>query len=82
MMRGIKKYVENEMKLTVYPTKSVIVNAEEEPFTFLGYEFYLNYRGIAPKKEKIFKGKVKRLTRRNQTLSIEVLVDDTLNPYL
>lgn len=82
VMRGIKKYVENDLKLTVHPTKSVIVNAEEEPFTFLGYEFYRNYRGIAPKKEKTFKEKVKRLTRRNQTLNIEVLVDDILNPYL
>jgi len=77
-MRGIKNYVEGELRLTVHPTKSMIVDAMKESFTFLGYEFYRDFRRIAPKKEQKFKEKVKRLTRRNHTEG----VDEVLNSYL
>lgn len=82
VMKSVTKYLENELGLTVNQEKSKVVNAWKDPFTFLGYEFVGKIRRIDPKKEKAFKDRVREITRRNQTVNIETLVQKRLNPYL
>lgn len=82
VMRGVTKYLEEELGLTVHPTKSKVVDSTKEPFTFLGYEFYRNIRRVDPKKLRKFKDKVKRKTRKNQTVDIQILIREKLNPLV
>ncbi|OXS53619.1 group II intron reverse transcriptase/maturase [Bacillus sp. V-88] len=82
VMNGVTKYLENELGLRVHPTKSKVVDSTKEPFTFLGYEFYRDFRRIDPKKLVKFKDKVKRKTRKNQTVNIEVLIKEEINPLV
>lgn len=82
VMKSITKFLEGELDLTVHPTKSKVVDAYQEPFTFLGYEFYRDIRRIDPKKMNKFKKRVKEITKRNQTVDIETLIEEKLNPYL
>ncbi|MFC0274484.1 group II intron maturase-specific domain-containing protein [Metabacillus herbersteinensis] len=55
---------------------------QQEPFTFLGYEFYRNIRRVDPKKLRKFKDKVKWKTRKNKTVNIQVLIQEELNPLI
>lgn len=83
VMKSVTKFLEEELQLKVHPTKSKVVDVMVEPFTFLGYEFYrTDIRRIDPKKIKKFKAKVKQITRRNQTINLETLIKEKLNPYL
>lgn len=83
VMNGVTKFLEEELGLKVHPTKSKVVNVMEIPFTFLGYEFYrTDIRRIDPKKEEKFKKRIKEITRRNQTVNIQTLIKEELNPYL
>lgn len=82
VMKGVTNYLENELGLTVHPTKSKVVDSTKEPFTFLGYEFYRNIRRVDPKKLQKFKGKVKRITRKNKTVDIHLLIQEELNPLI
>lgn len=82
VMRSVTKFLEKDLGLTVNQEKTKVVYAWKEPFTFLGYEFIGNIRRIDPKKEKKFKQKVKEITRKNQTVDIEILIKRVLNPYL
>jgi RNA-directed DNA polymerase len=74
--------LEEELGLTVHPTKSRVVDSTKEPFTFLGYEFYCNIRRVAPKKLKKFKDKIKWKTRKNHTVDIQILIQEELNPLI
>ncbi|HEU5141442.1 MAG TPA: group II intron reverse transcriptase/maturase [Bacillales bacterium] len=82
VMKSVTRYLEKELGLTVNRDKSQVVDAMESPFTFLGYQFYKNNRTIDPKKQEKFKKRVKELTRRNQTVNLETLIKERLNPYL
>src|SRR5699024_6599623 len=82
VMRSVSKYLEEELRLAVNQEKTKVVNTRREPFTFLGYEFIGDIRRIDPKKEKKFKERVKEITRRNQTVDIQTLIKEKLNPYL
>ena len=82
VMKGVKRYLEEELGLTVHPEKSRVVDSTREPFTFLGYEFYRNIRRVDPKKLKKFKDKVKAKTRKNQTVDLEFLIKEVLNPLI
>lgn len=82
VMRSVTKFLEEELSLTVNQDKTKVVYAKKEPFTFLGYEFIGDIRRIDPKKEAKFKKRVKEITRRNQTVDIETLIKERLNPYL
>lgn len=82
VMRSVTRFLERELELTVNKEKTKVVYAWKEPFTFLGYEFIRDIRRIDPKKEKKFKQKVKEITRKNQTVDIETLIQGKLNPYL
>ncbi len=82
VMRSVTKFLEKELSLTVNQEKTKVVDAKKEPFTFLGYEFIGDIRRIDPKKEAKFKKRVKEITRRNQTVDIQTLIQEKLNPYL
>ncbi|RKQ27485.1 group II intron reverse transcriptase/maturase [Oceanobacillus halophilus] len=82
VMRSVSKFLEEELSLTVNQEKTKVVYARKEPFTFLGYEFIGDIRRIDPKKEAKFKKRVKEITRRNQTVDIQTLIKEKLNPYL
>ncbi|WP_096186455.1 group II intron reverse transcriptase/maturase [Evansella halocellulosilytica] len=82
VMRSVSRFLEEELSLTVNQEKTKVVNANKEPFTFLGYEFIGDIRRIDPKKEATFKERVKEMTRRNQTVDIQLLIQDKLNPYI
>lgn len=82
VMRGVSRFLEKELSLTVNQEKTKVVYAMKEPFTFLGYEFIGDIRRIDPKKEAKFKKRVKEITRRNQTVDIQTLIKEKLNPYL
>ncbi|MEK3988420.1 group II intron reverse transcriptase/maturase [Robertmurraya sp. FSL R5-0851] len=82
VMKGVKRFLEEELGLTVHPTKSKVVDSTKETFTFLGYEFYRNIRRVDPKKLKKFKDKVKLKTRKNQTVDIQILIQEGLNPLI
>lgn len=82
VMRSVNKFLETELHLTVNQEKTKVVYAKKEPFTFLGYEFIGDIRRIDPKKEVKFKKRVKEITRRNQTVDIETLIKEKLNPYI
>ncbi|MBD2844255.1 group II intron reverse transcriptase/maturase [Paenibacillus sp. IB182496] len=79
----ITKLLETELGLKVHPTKTKIVNHQEESFVFLGHEFTPGHRmRPAIKAMKKFKERTKEITRRNQTVNIELLIKKKLNPYL
>lgn len=82
VMKSVTRYLENDLGLALHPTKTKVVDVKQEPFTFLGFEFYKHIRRIDPKKEAKFKKKVKEITRRNQTVDLETLIHNRLNPYL
>ncbi|MDY0404389.1 group II intron reverse transcriptase/maturase [Virgibacillus sp. 179-BFC.A HS] len=82
VMKSVTKYLESGLGLTVHPTKTKVVHARYEPFTFLGYEFIGNIRRIDPKKEAKFKKRIKEITKRNQTVDIQILIETKLNPYI
>lgn len=82
VMRIAKRFLEGELGLTVHPTKSKVVDSTKESFTFLGYEFYRNIRRVDPKELRKFKDKVKLKTRKNQTVDLEFLIKEVLNPLI
>lgn len=83
VLRSVVRLLEEELGLKVHPNKTKIVNNMEQPFVFLGYEFIPGHRMvISPKATRKFKERVKEITRRNQTVNLELLIHKVLNPYL
>lgn len=83
VMRTMKDVLEKELGLTVHPTKTKVVNNLEESFVFLGHAFKLGiYMTPSDKAMGKFKERVREITRRNQTVDLEVLIKKKLNPYL
>ncbi|ADU29623.1 group II intron reverse transcriptase/maturase [Evansella cellulosilytica] len=83
VLKSVTRFLNEELGLTVHPEKTKVVNNLEEPFLFLGHEFKGGYYvSASPKALKKFKEKVKEITRRNQTVNIETLIKEKLNPYL
>lgn len=83
VLRSVTRFLEQELGLKVHPEKTKIVNNLEDSFLFLGHEFKPGYWvKPSPKALKKFKNRVKEITKRNQTINIEDLVKDKLNPYL
>ncbi|MFM9280850.1 group II intron reverse transcriptase/maturase [Paenibacillus jiagnxiensis] len=79
----ITKLLESELGLKVHPTKTKIVNHQEKSFVFLGHEFKPGH-WMTPSGKAItkFKERVKKITRRNQTVNLQELVKRVLNPYV
>lgn len=82
VMKSVTRYLETDLGLALHPTKTKVVDVDKASFTFLGFEFYKHIRRIDPKKEAKFKKRVKEITRRNQTVDLETLIQDRLNPHL
>lgn len=83
VLRSVTRFLEGTLGLTVHPYKTKIVNNLEESFVFLGHEFkQAQWVSPSDKAIKKFKKEVKRITRRNQTINVETLIKDKLNPYL
>lgn len=83
VLKGIINFLEKHYKLKVHPEKTKIVDSYREEFTFLGFVFRPSgYLSIAEKRKKVFKAKVKEITRKNQTVNISDLIKTRLNPYI
>lgn len=83
VLRTVVQFLERELGLKIHPEKTKIVNNMEEAFVFLGYEFIRGSRMLpSDKAKRKFKERVKEITRRNQTVSVEELVKKKLNGYL
>jgi len=83
VLKSVTKLLEKEMGLTLHPEKTKIVNSKRESFVFLGHTFKPGKWMVPSDKAKAkFKERVKSITRRNQTVNIEKLVQKVLNPYL
>ena len=83
VLQGVVKFLEKKYKLKVHPKKTKIIDSYTEEFTFLGFVFKLSgYLGIAEKRKKTFKEKIKVITRKNQTVNIAVLIKSRLNSYI
>jgi group II intron reverse transcriptase/maturase len=83
VLKSVTRFLEQKLGLTVHPEKTKIVNNMEESFVFLGYEFKQGY-WVQPSEKSLkkFKSKIKEITKRNQTVNIEKLIKEKLNPYL
>ena len=83
VLQGVVKFLEKKYKLKVHPKKTKIIDSYTEEFTFLGFVFKPSgYLGIAEKRKKTFKEKIKVITRKNQTVNIAVLIKSRLNSYI
>lgn len=83
VLTSVKKLLEGQLKLTVHPSKTKIVDNLNEPFTFLGYTFKNGiYHGPSDKATKKFKDKIKDITKKNQTVNIEMFIKERLNPVI
>ncbi len=83
VMSSISRFITQRLKLSVNEGKSAVDSPQNR--TFLGYTFTggksPNRRKIAPKSIKRFKAQVRRLTRRNWSISLDDRVD-RLSRYL
>lgn len=77
----VKEIVEDKLKLTLHPEKTVITNFGKG-FVFLGFEF-IAWRYKRPRKKalKSFKDKVRKVTRRNQPWDVGFIIRE-LNPKI
>ncbi len=82
VMRGLKAYLIDKLKLKVNESKSAVAPPAERKF--LGFTFRLTtrvWRVIAPQSAGRFKEKVRELTRRSRGISLERMVAE-LRRYL
>lgn len=73
-------FLEKELRLTVNEKKTQIVHSNAG-VKYLGVIIHTNYTRIQDKKVRLFKGKVKLITRRNSPVNLEKVIKD-LNPVL
>lgn len=81
--KSMRDFLENKLGLKVHPTKTKVVHIDES-FDFLGYTFYSwvdkertnrkVHRRPKDKSIRSFKDSIRMLTRRNQTVSIDVVI--------
>lgn len=75
VMESVRRFITRRLKLRVNQQKSAVARAEERKF--LGFSFTRDRepkRRVAPKAAARFKQRVRELTRRNQSVSLEVRV--------
>jgi RNA-directed DNA polymerase len=83
VLKSVKKLLEEELGLVVHPTKTKIIDNMVEPFTFLGYTFKKGYfHTPSDKAIQKFKGKIKDITKKNQTVNLEEFIKHRLNPVV
>jgi group II intron reverse transcriptase/maturase len=79
VMEGVIHYVEEELGLPVNRDKSRVAQVKEVPF--LGFQILRGKIRVSNKARKKFKDRVKELTRRNNPLSMDQIIQ-ALNVYL
>ena len=83
VLKSVKKLLEEDLGLVVHPLKTKIVDNMSESFTFLGYTFKRGYfHSPSDKAVEKFKRKVKDITKKNQTVNLEVFIKRRLNPVV
>ncbi|WLR55497.1 group II intron maturase-specific domain-containing protein [Mesobacillus subterraneus] len=83
VLDSVTRFLEEKLGITIHPEKTKIVNNMKEPFVFLGYEFnQAHWAKPSQKSIKKFINRVKEITKHNQTINIEKLIKEKLNPYL
>lgn len=60
--------------LTLHPTKTKIINADEEIFEFLGYKFKQGMKFPTDKSIKKFRDNIRKQTRRSNSKSLEQII--------
>lgn len=79
-LRAARRYLENELKLTVNTTKTHIAHSDEG-VKFLGVVIHSKYTRIQGKKVVRLKQKLKSLTKRNRGIGLAAIIRE-LNPVL
>ena len=79
-LKQASRYLEEELKLTVNPQKTEVVNSRDG-VKFLGIVIHTGYTRIREKKVCGLKEKVRKITRRNSPVNLEKVIKD-LNPVL
>lgn len=83
VLKSVMRFLKDELGLKVHPEKTKIVNNLESTFVFLGHEFkQAKWIKPSPQAMKKFKEKVKGITKRNQTINVEKLIKERLNPLI
>lgn len=72
------RYLEKDLKLTVNQEKTHIIHSSEG-VAFLGVMIYTGSTVIQEKKLKAFKERIKKMTRRNSPINLQMLIEE-LNP--
>lgn len=68
-----KDIIEEQLQLRMHPVKTKIVHFEEG-FSFLGFDFWKEYRVLPEKKAKKYRDKVREITKRQQGRNTEQMV--------
>lgn len=79
-LKQASRYLEEELKLTVNPQKTEVVNSRDG-VKFLGMVIHSGYTRIREKKVCGLKDKVRKMIRRNSPVNLEKVIKD-LNPVL
>ena len=79
-LHTVEKILEQQLKLTINRDKTHIAHSDEG-IKFLGVEMGSDYTRIQSKKLKGFKGKLKRMSKRNSGKPLSVIIH-ALNPIL
>ena len=83
VLESVKRLLESELGLVVHPEKTKIVDNLSEPFTFLSYTFKVGFfHSPSEKSIRKFKERLKDITKRNQTINIELLIKERLNSII
>ena len=70
----IKEWTES-VGLTLHPTKTKIVNADEDIFEFLGYQFKQGMKFPSDKSIDKFRDKIRKHTRRSNAHSLQTIIE-------
>jgi RNA-directed DNA polymerase len=79
VMEGVVRYLERDLNLPVNRGKSEVANVKDVPF--LGFQILRGKIRVSSKARAKFKDRVRKLTRRNNPLSMYQIIQD-LNEYL
>ena len=79
-LRVASRYLEKDLLLTVNKEKTHICRSSKG-VKFLGVHIYTQYTRLQPEKVKIFKDRVRAITRRNSPVNLEKVIEE-MNPML
>lgn len=75
------RYLRKSLKLKVAKDKTTVTHLLKEGFEFLGYRFKGRYKRPTDEAIKVFKEKVRRITRRRQPVKLSKIIAN-LNPVI